>query len=78
MLHVPSLLIISTQLSNGVPIIPYTGQIDDEELKSLFGFLQHALKQEDMRHAITETFKLDRFHLEISGKFAVKKFYSKV
>lgn len=48
------------QLENGVPIIPYYNNKEDQELKNLVPFLKTLAEAEDLREVIRQTFK---FHL---------------
>ena len=52
------------QLDNGIPILEWTGDSRDKELKKIVKFLLHAERYEDVREVIKETFNLERFMSE--------------
>lgn len=56
-----SILSFAFQLDNGIPILDYMGNKDDEELKYLSSYLKHLSKCEDVRQENNRIFKLDSF-----------------
>lgn len=53
------------QLSNGIPIIPYTGDANDCELMLLVEYLQYLRDKPDVRKINREHFK---YHLYVGGE----------
>lgn len=49
------------QLSNGVPIVPFTGDQSDAELLVLTEYLQHLLNKPDVRKVNREHFKFEQY-----------------
>ncbi|CAK73302.1 unnamed protein product (macronuclear) [Paramecium tetraurelia] len=63
------------QINNGLPILPFEGQNDDNQLEELLSYLEDLLLVEDVRVELAKTFKLQQFYKQLNGKQAINKLY---
>ncbi|CAD8057151.1 unnamed protein product [Paramecium primaurelia] len=64
------------QINNGIPILPYEGQQNDNQLELLLSFLEIVLLVDDVRIQLANIFKLQNFYKELNGKQAINKLYN--
>ncbi|CAK75998.1 unnamed protein product (macronuclear) [Paramecium tetraurelia] len=64
------------QINNGIPIIPFEGQQNDNQLELLLSFLEIVLLVDDVRVQLANIFKLQYFYKELNGKQAINKLYN--
>ncbi|CAD8155419.1 unnamed protein product [Paramecium octaurelia] len=64
------------QINNGIPILPYEGQQNDNQLELLLSFLEIVLLMDDVRVQLANIFKLQNFYKELNGKQAINKLYN--
>lgn len=61
------------QIDNGIPIIPYYDNKEDQELKTLMPFLRTLAEAQDVRELIRQTFKFHLYTKYDSPKTALEK-----
>ncbi|CAD8057850.1 unnamed protein product [Paramecium primaurelia] len=64
------------QINNGLPILPFEGQNDDNQLEELLSYLEDLLLVDDVRIELAKKFKLQQFYKELNGRQAINKLYS--
>ncbi|CAD8064024.1 unnamed protein product [Paramecium sonneborni] len=63
------------QINNGVPIMPFEGENEDNQLEELLQYLEKLLLVEDVRVELSKKFKLEQFYKELNGRQAINKLY---
>ncbi len=61
------------QIENGIPIIPYYNNKEDQELKSPVPFLKTLAEAQDMQEVIRQTFKFHQYTQYDSSEMVLEK-----